>query len=125
MKAMGAEFGSRDDVDVVRLAADLTVQNAARRVYDFVREQDIDIEILINNEEFGRHGKFPEQASARSEAMNQVNVTLLCALTHMFVQEMVSRKRGKTLNIAPTAGFVPGPLEAVYHATRALVLSVS
>jgi len=38
---------------------------------------------------------------------------------------MLQRKSGKILNVASTAGFQPGPLMAVYYATKAYVISFS
>ena len=38
---------------------------------------------------------------------------------------MLSRRRGKIMNVASTAAFQPGPLMAVYYATKAYVLSFS
>ena len=57
--------------------------------------------------------------------MIQLNITALCAVTHAFLQDMVARKRGKILNVASTAGLMPGPLQAVYYATKAFVVSFS
>ena len=61
----------------------------------------------------------------RTRAGLRLNVTALCALTHLFLQEMVARKHGRILNVASTAGFIPGPLQAVYYATKAFVVSFS
>jgi short-subunit dehydrogenase len=38
---------------------------------------------------------------------------------------MLSRNRGRIMNTASVAGFEPGPLLAVYHASKAFVLSFS
>jgi short-subunit dehydrogenase len=38
---------------------------------------------------------------------------------------MVARGRGRVLNVASTAAFQPGPLMAVYYASKAYVLSLS
>ena len=86
---------------------------------------NIQIEALINNAGFGGHGKFHERQWARDEAMIQLNIKALSELTHLFLQGMVARKRGRILNVASTAAFLPGPLQAVYYATKAFVLSFS
>jgi short-subunit dehydrogenase len=57
--------------------------------------------------------------------MIQLNVTALTHLTKLFVPGMVARGRGRVLNVASTAAFQPGPLMAVYYATKAYVLSFS
>lgn len=112
-------------VSVVCIAADITEQGALKRVYDEVLEQGIEVEVLINNAGFGGHGKFHERPWVKDEQMIQLNITALCELTHLVLQDMVKRKRGKILNVASTAGFLPGPLQAVYYATKAFVVSFS
>ena len=57
--------------------------------------------------------------------MIQLNVTALCSFTHLFLQDTVARGQGKIVNVASTAAFLPGPLQAVYYATKAFVLSFS
>ena len=68
---------------------------------------------------------FHEQELEINESMINVNVTALTSLTYLFLKDMVLRNSGKILNIASTAGFLPGPLQAVYYATKAYVLSLS
>ena len=57
--------------------------------------------------------------------MIQVNIAALTDLTHRFLPGMVERRRGRVLNVASTAAFIPGPLMAVYYASKAYVLSFS
>lgn len=57
--------------------------------------------------------------------MIQVNILALTNLTHYYLQGMVARNQGKILNVSSTASFMPGPLQAVYYATKAFVTSFS
>ena len=119
------ELEQQYGVKVLCLAADLTEPAAIERIVAELKRQNIEIEFLINNAGFGGHGKFHERLWEQDEAMIQLNITALCALTHIVVQDMVARKRGRILNVASTAGFLPGPLQAVYYATKAFVVSFS
>ena len=76
---------------------------------------------LINNAGFGGHGKFHERPWEKDLAMINLNITALTALTRFFLPEMVERNSGKILNVSSTASFMPGPLQAVYFATKAYV----
>ncbi|NEP84752.1 MAG: SDR family NAD(P)-dependent oxidoreductase, partial [Okeania sp. SIO3B3] len=78
-----------------------------------------------NNAGLGGHGKFHARDLATDQPMMQVNLVSLVNLTHLYLQGMVSRNSGKILHIASTAGFLPGPLQAVYFATKAFVVSFS
>ncbi|MCG3017714.1 SDR family NAD(P)-dependent oxidoreductase, partial [Escherichia coli] len=55
--------------------------------------------------------------------MIDLNIKTLTYLTKLFLPEMVERNEGRILNIASVASFLPGPLMAVYYATKAYVLS--
>ena len=57
--------------------------------------------------------------------MIELNVASLVTLTHLYLGPMTARGRGKILNVASTAAFIPGPLQAVYYASKSFVLSFS
>src|SRR5206468_8699140 len=85
----------------------------------------IDVDVLVNNAGYASYGAFAETDLADELAMIQVNVVALTHLTKLLVRKMVARKDGRVLNVASTAAFQPGPLMAVYYATKAYVLSFS
>jgi short-subunit dehydrogenase len=57
--------------------------------------------------------------------MSQLNMTTLTQLTRLLLPPMLAAQRGRILNVASVAAFAPGPLMAVYYATKAYVLSFS
>jgi short-subunit dehydrogenase len=83
------------------------------------------VEILVNNAGFGTYGPFAEADLACTLAMMQVNMIALTHLTRLILPQMLERGRGRILNVASIAGFQPGPLMAVYYATKAYVLHFS
>ena len=108
-------------INVVVIAKDLSDLNAPKEIYDEVKKHGIEIEYLINNAGFGALGKFHELDLARQISMINLNITALTALTHLFLPEFVKRNSGKILNTSSTASLMPGPLQAVYFATKAYV----
>ncbi|PQO46616.1 SDR family NAD(P)-dependent oxidoreductase [Blastopirellula marina] len=119
------ELIAQHGVEVVCIPMDLNEPGAIERLHTEVTSREIEVEYLINNAGFGMHGLFHEQDWATDEAMIHLNVTVLCEMTHRFLPGMIERKRGKILNVGSTAGFQPGPLMAVYYASKAYVLSFS
>ncbi len=116
-----ADFGI-----LVRIfAMDLTEEAAPRRLFSALQEQNIPVEMLVNNAGYGMMGKFWDIDSDAELNMIQLNVVALTALTRLFLREMVRRGSGRILNVASTAAFQPGPLMAVYYASKAYVLSLS
>lgn len=125
LKSLKSELEGDYKISVQTYAADLTDVGVPKAIYDFVKDQGMAVEVLINNAGFGGHGKFNQRDWEQEQSMIALNVTALCELTHLFLKDMVSQKRGKILNVASVAGFLPGPNMAVYYATKAFVVSFS
>ena len=83
------------------------------------------MEVLVNNAGFGVYGPFANADLTATLQMLQVNVVALTHLTRLFLPGMVHRNQGRVMNVASTAAFEPGPLMAVYFASKAYVLHFS
>lgn len=111
--------------NVTIIVKDLSTPNAGKEVFEEVDNQGMTIDVLVNNAGFGLLGYFDELDIQRQAAMIQLNVVSLTELTYYFLTKMKQKNQGKILNIASTAAFQPGPLMAVYYATKTYVLSFS
>jgi short-subunit dehydrogenase len=107
------------------IPGDLTLPEAPREIFAEIERRGLPVDVLINNAGFGLYGPFAESDSKASLAMVEVNIAALTALTRLALPGMIERKRGRILNVASTAGFQPGPLMAVYYATKAYVIMFS
>ncbi len=125
LNALKRELEEQNSCIVTVIEKDLVADGAAREVYDAVKAAGIEVDYLINNAGFGGHGKFHERAWEQDLAMIKLNVVALTELTRLFLPDFVARGRGRVLNVSSTAGMVPGPLQAVYFATKAYVTSFS
>ena len=105
--------------------ADLTLPEAPRQIFAEIERRGLTVDILINNAGFGSYGAFAESDPKTSLDMVEVNIAALTALTKLALPGMIQRKRGRIMNVASTAGFQPGPLMAVYYATKAYVIMFS
>ncbi len=114
-----------DGIQIIVIAQDLTMPQAAQSVFAQTEQLGIQVDILINNAGFGGHGRFFERELAKEQQMIQLNIATLTELTHLYLQGMVARRSGKILNVSSTASFMPGPLQAVYYASKAYVTSFS
>ena len=115
------ELEEKHKIKVLVIAKDLTHPNAPKEIYDQLQQEGIQVEYLINNAGFGGRGKFHERAWEQDLAMINLNIVALTALTRFFLPDFVKRNSGKILNVSSTACFLPGPLQAVYYATKAYV----
>jgi len=116
-----AEYGITAHV----FAFDLGIDKGVRALIKAIKTAGIRVDILINNAGFGGHGIHTDRSLADEQSMIDLNVKSLVTLTHTFGAQMVAQGGGKILNVGSTAGFVPGPNQAVYFATKAFVNSYS
>jgi short-subunit dehydrogenase len=107
------------------LVIDLSVPGAAHKLFQQIEQLGIQVDFLINNAGFGTFGPFSEADIGKTEEMIRLNIEALTILTRLFLPGMLSRNTGRILNIASTAAFQPGPLMAVYFASKAYVLRFS
>jgi short-subunit dehydrogenase len=125
LRALAAELQTRWPIRAHVMAIDLSLPRAAADIVDRLDGLGIDVDVLVNNAGFGAYGSFLETSIDGELAMIQVNIVALTELTKRLLSRMVARGRGRVLNVASTAAFFPGPLMAVYYATKAYVLSFS
>lgn len=125
LKLLKEELADKYGVEVKIIVKDLTIMSAPQEIYDELKQEGIAIEYLINNAGFGGHGKFHEREWSRDLAMINLNIVALTALTRLFLPDFVARNSGRVLNVSSTASLLPGPLQAVYFATKAYVTSFS
>lgn len=125
LEKMKSEIISLYKVDVYVYVVDLSEHDAAEKIYAYTKEQDLQIEYLINNAGFGGRGKFSERTMEQDMSMLSVNVVTVTKLLKLFLPDFVKRGSGKILNVSSTAALTPGPLQAEYYATKAYVTSLS
>ena len=112
-------------IEVIPLAKDLSDPEEAFMLYDDLQELGIEVEILVNNAGQGVYGEFKDTDVERELGIIDLNISSLVVLTKLFLKKMVRRNSGKILNLASIASKTPGPWQAVYHGTKAFVLSFS
>ena len=117
------EFTDAYGIKVLPVSKDLFEKKAPFEIYDIVKAKGLQIDILVNDAGQGEYGEFVNTDIWREIDIIQLNITSLVALTKLFLRDMVDRGDGKILNVASIAGKIPGPLQSVYHGTKAFVHS--
>ncbi|MEM6891292.1 MAG: SDR family oxidoreductase [Pseudomonadota bacterium] len=125
LEALKSELEEKHGVDVHITVEDLTEAEAPQRVYGEVLASGIEIDYLINNAGLGARGLFHEMAWEQSLSMIQLNAVALAGLTRAILPEMVARNAGRILNVTSTAAEMPGPLQAIYFATKGFAAYLS
>jgi short-subunit dehydrogenase len=125
LQEIAIEFQEKFNLIIRTIVKDLSLSTSPEEIFTELQQAGIKIDILVNNAGFGTYGLFNETNLNTELEMLQVNLVCLTHLTKLFLKDMVKQRNGKILNVASAAAFQPGPLMAVYFATKAYVLSFS
>lgn len=126
LKEQANQVRSEYGVEVHTIEADLSLPESAQRIYNICQENGWEIDYLINNAGFGGQGDFARERTMEQDmSMIAVNIETPTRLCKLFLPDFISRGSGKVLNVSSSAAVMPGPLQAVYYATKAYVTSWS
>ncbi|MBC2579423.1 SDR family oxidoreductase [Clostridium sp. DJ247] len=125
LEEISTDLCKKYSVNITTISIDLTLPTAPEEIFDELRKKSIHIDILVNNAGTQIYGKFQQTNLQKELQLIQVNLVTLTHLTKLAVVEMLKHGGGKILNIGSTGSFAPAPLNAIYCATKAYVLSFS
>lgn len=111
-------------IQVQVIVQDLARQDSAKQVVDAITADHRPIDFLVNNAGFGDYGLFEESDLSKLNQMMYLNMNTLTELTHLLLDDIIEQE-GKIMNVGSIASFMPGPLMAVYYATKHYVLAFS
>lgn len=117
------ELRARLGTNVRVICADLSLGEACFSLYEQVKDENIDI--LINNAGYGLYGAFEQTPLEQELNMLDLNIRAVHILTKLFLKDFKRANAGYILNVASSAGFMPGPLMSCYYATKAYVLRLT
>lgn len=125
LNEIASQLTAQYPLNVTVIAKDLSLPQAPEEIYDTLKAASIAVDVLVNSAGIQVYGALQDTDIAEQLRLIQVNLVALTHLTMLFSRDMVERGRGKILNIASTGAFSPTPLNAIYCATKAYVLSFS
>lgn len=121
LQQLQQQLGDRLDY----IVSDLVQPGAVDALLQTIEQRGYTIDYLVNNAGFGQYGYFLDTDAREEREMITLNIAVLTELTKKLLPSMVKRKKGGILQVASLAAFQPGPLMAVYYATKSYVLSFS
>ncbi|MFZ0539251.1 MAG: SDR family oxidoreductase [Candidatus Sulfotelmatobacter sp.] len=125
LNQVASQLRQQFGLNVEAMALDLAEDQSVKMLFEHLKGEKLEVDVLVNNAGFGGFGEFAEMPEEEVLGQVQLNVVALTHLTRLFLPAMIERRQGKIMNVASTAAFQPGPLMAVYYATKAYVLSFS
>jgi len=125
LESLGRSLRDRYGVVCDAFQADLARRLDREHLAARLRSVDDRIVALVNNAGIGTHGYFYETDLERELAIIDLNIAALTHLTKLVLPGMLARRHGRIVNVSSLAAFQPGPLMAVYYASKAYVQSFS
>jgi short-subunit dehydrogenase len=123
LERVALEFKSTYNVEVIPIVKDLFKKESPFEIYEEVKRRSININVLVNDAGQGQYGEFAETDINRELDIIQLNIVAYVVLTKLFLKDMLVQGEGKILNVSSIGAEIPGPLQSVYHATKAFVTS--
>lgn len=125
LNEMKQQYESKAGIRVRVIPKDLAQPSAPQEIFEELQREGVAVDVLVNSAGFTVFGRFTETDLEQELQLMQVNIVALTHLTKLFLPGMVERGWGRVLNLGSTASFFPGPLMALYYASKAYVLSFS
>lgn len=117
--------GESSTTETRTLAIDLSRADAPDAVHAWATAEGGPVDFLVNNAGVGTSGRFATSDVEADRHLLALNIDTLVGLTRPFLRDMIAARRGRILNVASMAAYLPGPLMATYYASKAFVLSFS
>lgn len=108
---------------VVCIEMDLSIMDNCYKLYDILRDKNIDI--LINNALLYDYGNFSSISISKEISMINVNIMSYHILTKLFLRDMIKNNRGYIMNVNSIMSFMPFPYVATYYATKSYILNLT
>ena len=121
LNELAEELKKENNIEIQVISIDLSIEQNCIELHKSVK----DVDILINNAGFGDCGDFTKTSLETELAMIKTNVIAYHILTKLYLIDFKKKNRGKILNVASIAGFMPGPLMSTYYATKSYVVRLS
>ena len=125
LQRVAAELSDAFGVRVLPLYMDLARAEAARELYDYCQQMQLDIEVLVNNAGIFFFDDLTEVAASRIEKMILLHIQTVTMLCHYFGGAMRRRGRGYILNMSSLSAWTPAPGISVYAASKSYLRKLS
>ncbi len=125
LEEAAARIRAETKVDAAVLALDITSSGAIESIDAALAAHRAYADVVVNNAGIGLSGPFHDCAPDGMLRLIDLNIRALSALTRHYLPGMRARGRGGILNVGSLGGYIPGPNQAIYYASKAYVVSLT
>jgi short-subunit dehydrogenase len=125
LNEISIDLSHKFGIDVKYVSIDLAHENAAENILEWVKKNNLQINILVNNAGYGLSGGFEKYSAEIHAEMMHVNMIALVKLTSVFLPMLRKQSQSYILNVASTAAYQAVPYLSTYSASKSFVVSFS
>ena len=122
---VAADLAKKYGVKTIAHFADLSKSDAAETLYAWCKEQQLEVDILINNAGVFFFNEYCQTDLRRIELMLQLHVMTVAKMTRLFAADMCARRRGYILNMSSMSAWMAMPGIQTYNASKAFIYNFS
>jgi hypothetical protein len=112
-------------VSVKIIVADLFEDNAHEKIFQYVHDNSLRVDMLVNNAGIGFFGNFIDCPLQKHLDIMKLNMDVCVKMTYQFLKNSDSTARRYILNTVSTGAYQPVPTMAIYAASKAFMLYFS
>lgn len=125
LQQLSTDLNKKFGVKVQYLALDLSKQDSAQKIFQWVDENKFDVQVLINNAGYALWGNFRELSLQEQNEMIMVNINTMIGLTHLLIPKLLQHDQAYILNVASSTAYQAMPTIALYSAAKSFIVSFS
>jgi len=125
LKVVEEEISHKYRVSCKSFGVDLSVHCSSTAVYNWVKEHDYKVNVLVNNVGVGSKGGFEQLSPDFYHTQIHLNVMTTCMMTRLFINDLKQNGPSHIMNVGSMGGFFMLPEKVVYSATKAFVYAFS
>lgn len=115
LKHISKELSEKHNINCEYIIADLSLEEAPNKIYDFTNKNNYSVGILVNNAGYALSKAFHENSLEEEEKCLRVLGISVISLTKKYINDMISDGGGKIMIVSSVAAFAPASaLQALY-----------
>lgn len=121
----GEEIKRDFGVEVHTMFKDLTDSNAPDELLEYVKENDLDLEVLVNNAGVFFFNPLINTEWRRVELLLNLHIMAVTKMCHVFGQYFAEKRHGYILNMSSMSAWMTMPGINVYNSSKSYILNFS
>jgi uncharacterized protein len=113
-----AELESLNKIHALSYEGDLTSENGPENLFEFVKNNSLRVNILVNNAGIGFEGPIESYSKKQIDNMILLNIRAVTLLTSFFTPELKTHSESYIMNISSFGAYLPTAYKSVYLASK-------